>query len=154
MADLKVKLYKMIAAYNLSGNGDGNCNLVDEEADWVPLEITDSNFGHWDCTLFKDNNRANFIFNFGEVPLYAWNVWVEYKMFETVLARLNTSQAASIEHVSTTTLQVVNLRLIKKGKLNEKLEFISFINVSSHADMAGSLRKKESQILEHELRCL
>lgn len=56
MADLKVKLYKMIAAYNLSGNGDGNCNLVDEEADWVPLEITDSNFGHWDCTLFKDNN--------------------------------------------------------------------------------------------------
>lgn len=75
-------------------------------------------------------------------------------MFETVLARLNTSQAASIEHVSTTTLQVVNLRLIKKGKLNEKLEFISFINVSSHAGMAGSLRKKESQILEHELRCL
>ena len=61
MTDLKVKLYKMIAVYNLSGNGDGNCNLVDEEADWVPLAITNSNFGHWDCTLFNNNNQANLL---------------------------------------------------------------------------------------------
>ena len=154
MADLKVKLYKIIAAYNISGNGDGNSNLVDEDAEWVPLASTDENYGHWERNMFKDDNRSNFTFNFGEVPLYAWHLWDEFQMFATVLARLNTSQAASADSVSNTTSQVVNPRSSKKLKLNEKLEFISAINVSSHADMTSSLRAEENQILEYEMRLL
>ena len=153
MADLKVKLYKIIAAYNISGNGDGNSNLVDEDADWVPLASTDENYGHWDQNMFKDDNRSNFTFTFGEVPLYAWHLWDEFQMFATVLARLNTSQAASADSVSNTTSQVLNPRSSKKHKLNEKLEFISAINVSSHADMTSSLREEERQILDYEM-CL
>ena len=154
MADLKVKLYKIIAAYNISGNGDGNSNLVDEDADWVPLASTDENYGHWDRNMFKDDNRSNFTFTFGEVPLYAWHLWDEFQMFATVLARLNTSQAASADSVSNTTSQVLNPRSSKKHKLNEKLEFISAINVSSQADMTSSLREEERQILDYEMRLL
>ena len=75
-------------------------------------------------------------------------------MFATVLARLNILQAASADSVSNTTSQVLNPRSSKKHKLNEKLEFISAINVSSQADMTSSLREEERQILDYEMRLL
>ena len=59
MADLKVKLYIIIAAYNISGNGNGNSNLVDEEDEWVPLASTDQNYGHWDRNMFhRKKNKS------------------------------------------------------------------------------------------------
>lgn len=44
MANLKVKLYTIIVAYNISGNDNGN--LVNEDAGWEILEFINPNCGH------------------------------------------------------------------------------------------------------------
>ena len=69
LTDIRVKVYKISSDYNVSGNEDGN--MIDEDAEWMPLEATDTNFGHWDRTLYKDDNRANFCRHFGEGVVYA-----------------------------------------------------------------------------------
>ena len=84
LADTRVKVYKISADYNVSGNGDGN--LIDEDTEWVQLETTDPNYSRWDRALYKDDNRADFCRHFGEVIAYVWDEWDRNDFLKSVFA--------------------------------------------------------------------
>ena len=81
---MRVKVCKIPSDYNVSGNGD--VNMIDEDVEWVPLESTDTNFGHWDRILYKDDKCANFCQHFGEVVAYAWDEWNRNNFLKLVFA--------------------------------------------------------------------
>ena len=68
MVDLKGKLLKIIVAWNLSGNDDSN--FIDKDEKAGPFDVSDPRYGCFDPEIYKDDNQANFIFNFSEVPVY------------------------------------------------------------------------------------
>ena len=100
LADFRVKVFKCAYDYNISGNGDGN--MIDEDAEWVPLESTHPDFGRWDRSKYKDDNRSDFNRNYGEIVVYAWDTWDNNDFLKTVFARLDLSQAATVDSTATT----------------------------------------------------
>ena len=89
MVDLKGKLLKIIAAWNLSSNNDSN--FIDKDEKAGPFDVLDPRYGCFDLEIYKDNNQANFTFDFSEVPVYTWQLWDEYDLFQAVLVRLDSS---------------------------------------------------------------
>ena len=67
MAHFKGKSCKMIAAWNISGNSDGN--LINEDAELEELDILDPRYGRFNPEVYKDDNWQSFAFNYGKVPL-------------------------------------------------------------------------------------
>ena len=61
--DSQVKGIKMIEMFEVSGDGDGNC--VNTEEEWVERTISDDDYGHFDCTLYNNDSRKNFLGNNG-----------------------------------------------------------------------------------------
>ena len=100
VADMKVKLYKIMDKYELSGNGEGD--LMNEDEEWVTRDATDPNFGSWCPTMYKDDNRKDFLGNFGEEILYAWLLFDQNEIRQSVLATLYNKQAATVDGVPAT----------------------------------------------------
>ena len=89
-----------------------------------------------------DDNRANFTFNYGEVPLYAWQLWDEYELFQTVLVRLDSSQVATTDNNNNNnnnnTKDIDSSRNGAGGKrkVADMTKFIGAINTQSIAELS------------------
>ena len=149
LADFRVKVFKCAYDYNISGNGDGN--MIDEDAEWVPLESTHPDFGRWDRSKYKDDNRSDFNRNYGEIVVYAWDTWDNNDFLKTVFARLDLSQAATVD--STATTEAVSNNKKRKAKDNNNMsDFVSTLNTLSMAELSGAQRAEEAQILDYEMK--
>ena len=162
MVDLKGKLVKIIAGWNLSVNGDGNRNLIDEDdEDAGPFEVSHPRYGRFNRELYVDDNRANFTFNYGEVPLYAWQLWDEYELFQTVLVRLDSSQVATTDNNNNNnnnnTEDIDSSRNGAGGskrKVADMTDFIGAINTQSMAELSKAIRQEQAQVVQYQLqRC-
>ena len=142
-----MKVYKISADYNVSGNGDGN--LIDEDTEWVQLETTDPNYGRWDRALYKDDNRADFCRHFGEVIAYVWDEWDRNDFLKSVFARLDLSQAATVD--STADTEVVSR---KRKPDDNKINFMHSMNTMSLIELSRAQRAEEAQILDYEMKMM
>ena len=102
LADSKVKMLKVMNNWELSGNGEGNRNLVDEDAEWITLDSTDANFGAYTRNQYKDDNRKDFLSQFGPEILYAWKLFDINEIRQSVLSTLDGTQAATVDGVPET----------------------------------------------------
>ena len=82
VADIKAKIYKVMDKYEFSGNDEEN--LIDEDQEWVTHDQNDS------------------IRNFCEEVLYAWKLFDQNDLWQSVLATLNDKQASTVDSVPAT----------------------------------------------------
>ena len=67
-------------------------NFIDKDEKAGPFDVSDPRYGCFDPEIYKDDNQANFIFNFSEVPVYMaamGQIW--YDLFQAVLVCLDSS---------------------------------------------------------------
>ena len=119
MSDSRVKLIKVMDRWELSGNGDGN--RVDTTEEWIPRLANDEDFGRFDAPLYKSDNRRSFLLGYSEVILYLWQMFDEHDLRQSVLSRLDTDQAASVESVPMTLTDNASSSTTKKRKNWEEL---------------------------------
>ena len=55
-------------------------NFIDKDEKAGPFDVSDPRYGCFDPEIYKDDNQANFTFNFSEVPVYTWQLWDKYDM--------------------------------------------------------------------------
>ena len=127
--------------------------MIDEETDWVPLESTDPNFGHWDHALYKDDNYANFCHHFGEVVVYIWDEWNINDFLKTVFVQLDLSQAATVE--STAKIEAVSNTYKQKSYINDnKINFMHLMNIINLVELAQIHCVEEAQTLDYEMKMM
>ena len=111
----------------MSGNGKGNRNLVDEDAEWITLDTTDANFGAYTKNLYKDDNRKDFLSQYSPEILYTWKLFGMNDLRQSVLATMDGKQVATVESVPAT--EVTALHRKRMSDTHVASELISSLNI-------------------------
>ena len=93
---------KMSSQEGIVKTNQGNRNLVDEDAEWITLDATDANIGAYTRNLYKDDNRKDFLSQYGPEILYAWKLFDINEIRQSVLSTLDGTQAATVDGVPET----------------------------------------------------
>ena len=102
LADIKVKLFKIMNDWERSGNGDGN--KIDKDGERCVRDHTDVNFGHFDVDdmEFKNDNRSSFLGKNKPSLLYFWHFADKYQIIPSSITSLDSNQAANSTSIAST----------------------------------------------------
>jgi hypothetical protein len=141
IADARAKLMKVIARWELSGNGFGQRAAGDDL------------FGHVDEEQLEDgDNRARFLDGIGkEHLLMLWDMSDREGLLGKFLSKLSPAVAVSCDNVSTDTAEVQNPRR-QSEEQNAQRRFrdsvASSMQTMSYSALMKELRESEMQILK------
>ena len=152
LADLKVRVMKIMRNFEKSGNGDGM--LADGAEDRPIRDVTDPNFGKWEPDRYKNDHRGSFLGDNPEECLYMWYIIDQYDLIQSTIATVDEKQGANSEKQSVTE-DVHNKRDSKKSKHDDDDEnspFVKSIRMLSYAELMNTKHNLSTKKDKYELQ--
>ena len=128
-------------------------NFIDKDEKAGPFDVSDPRYGCFDPEIYKDDNQANFTFNFSEVLVYTWQLWDKYDMiyfkqylFVWIVLKwlwlIITTTATQTPTITTLRTSIVLVMvLVVNGRL-----------LQSIAELSKAIRQEQVQVVQYQLQ--